>query len=127
MSAEQDIARLLGEWRELTRAEGVAIQSANWNTVQEIQSRKSDLQKSLATAEANWVAENSANQSAPKPFRAEVARLISLEARNADLLAAQMRRARAQQETLKQAWRNLRKIQRSYVAKSAPTAWQCYS
>ncbi len=127
MSAQQDIARLLGEWRELSKAEGAAIQSAQWNTVREVQSRKADLQTSLAAAEAKWVAENSPNASTPKPFRAEVARLISLEERNADLLAAQIRRARAQQETINQSWRNLRKIQRSYVAKSEPTAWQCYS
>jgi hypothetical protein len=76
-----------------------------------------------------WVAENPpvAGNLAPKPFRAEIGRLISLEARNAELLAAQMRRARAQQETVDNAWRNLRKIQRSYVRKPAPTAWQCYS
>jgi hypothetical protein len=130
MSARKDMARLLEEWLQLTQAEGAAIQSAAWSAVKEIQARKTELQKSLAEAELNWAAENPGDTSgvpAPKPFRTEVGRLISLEARNAELLAAQLRRARAQQEALDQAYRNLRKIQRSYARKPLPTAWQCYS
>ncbi len=130
MSARKDTARLLDQWRELTQAEGAAIQSATWPAVKEIQARKTELQKSLAEAEQNWAAENpvdAAGVPPAKPFRTEVGRLISLEARNAELLAAQLRRARARQEDLEQAYRNLRRIQRSYVRKPLPTAWQCYS
>jgi len=129
MNARQEMAKLIEDWRQLTHAEGAAIQSAAWTSVKEIQARKTDLQESLAAAELKWAAENpgTPDTSTAKPFGAEVARLISLEARNAELLGAQMQRARAQQETLDQAWRNLRKIQRSYVRKPAPTAWQCYS
>lgn len=127
MSARTDIARLLERWLQLTQSEGAAIQSAAWPAVLEIQSRKTELKKSLAQAERNWAAENPSASPAAKPFRAEVGRLISLANRNAELLAAQMRRARAQQEALETASQNLRRIQRSYVRKPLPTAWQCYS
>jgi hypothetical protein len=127
MNAREDIAHLLEEWRTLTQAEGVAIRSAEWPKVQEIQSRKVELQKSLNAAEANWAAENPEAKTAAKPFRAEVGRLISLEARNAELLAAQLRRARMDQEKLEQAGRNLRKIKSSYTRRMSLTAWQCYS
>ena len=88
MSARKDIARLLEQWLQLTRDEATAIQSASWPALRDIQSRKAELQKSLSQAEKNWAAENPGE---PKPFRAEVGRLISLVARNAELLAAQMR------------------------------------
>lgn len=119
------MALLLEQWLEFTQAEGAAIQSAAWAKLRVIQARKADLKKSLAEAEARWVRENSG--AVQKPFRAEVSRLISLETRNAELLAAQLRRAQAQQESLNDAGRNLRKIQRSYVPRTLPTAWQSYS
>jgi hypothetical protein len=126
MNAREDIARLLEEWRTLTQAEGAAIRSATWAKLREIQARKVDLQKSLAFAEANWLAENPAAVSS-KPFQLEIGRLISLESRNAELLAAQLRRARLDQERLEQAGRNLRKVRSSYTLGRASTAWQCYS
>ena len=125
MSARQDMAVLLEQWLQFTEAEGVAIESAAWSRVREIQSRKAALKKSLAEVELRWLRENSS--AVPKPFRAEVGRLISLETRNADLLAAQLRRAQAEQESLNDATRNLHKIQRSYVRRQLPAAWQSYS
>ncbi|HEX3799032.1 MAG TPA: hypothetical protein VH413_10055 [Verrucomicrobiae bacterium] len=125
MTAPENIASLLEEWRALSQDEAVAIRSAKWTSVREIQARKTELQKTLAAADANWSAQNPA--AAAKPFRKEVGHLISLEARNAELLAAQMRRARLEQQTFEQAGRNLRKIQRSYTRRAAFAAWQCYS
>jgi hypothetical protein len=125
MSARQDLAVLLEQWFQFTQAEGAAIESAAWAEVREIQARKAALQKALAEVELRLGRENSG--AARNTFRATVGRLISLEARNAELLAAQLRRARAQQESLNEAERNLHKIQRSYVRRSVPTAWQSYS
>ena len=125
MSARQDMAVLLEQWLEFTQAEGIAIESAAWSQVREIQARKAALQKSLAEVERSWRRENSG--AVQKPFRAEVGRLISLETRNAELLSAQLRRAEAEQESLNDAALNLHKIQRSYVRQPLPTAWQSYS
>jgi len=125
MSARQDLAVLLEQWLQFTREEGAAIQSAAWSTVREIQTRKAALKKSFAETELRWVRENTGL--VQKPFRAEVGRLISLETRNAELLAAQLRRARAQQASLDHARKNLGKIARSYICAPLPTAWQSYS
>jgi hypothetical protein len=129
MNARHDIEKFLGQWLELTQAEAGAIESAEWSEVQEIQSTKAALQKSLSAARERLMAEESGPLLAPKnddPLRLEVGRLVSQENRNAELLAAQMRRARAEQEKRAEALRNLRRLQRSY-GRRLDAAWQTYS
>jgi hypothetical protein len=118
MSAHADIAALLEQWRLLSLSEGGAIRTAAWSRVAEIQAAKKMLRGQLAEASSTAPDQNL--------FRAQIARLISMEERNAEFLAAQMRRARAEQETIDQAGRNLRKIQRSYARKRM-SVWQCVS
>jgi len=130
MSARSDLAKLLAQWLELTRAEGGAIQAAAWARVSEIQSHKAALQKSFDETREKWAGEYSGRVPAAAkadPFRAELGRLLSLEERNRALLAAQLQRVQTEQGSLDQAYQNLRKIQRSYTRKPYPTAWQCFS
>jgi DNA repair exonuclease SbcCD ATPase subunit len=130
MSARQEIAHLLEQWLQLTEAEGAAIQGAVWPALKRIQSHKAGLQKALTEAARKWAEEDSANGSpnaALQPFRTEVGRILSLLTRNGEALAAQLRRAEAEQETLDQAKRNLSKIEGSYVRSSPQTAWHSYS
>lgn len=126
MNARQEMAKLLEQWLRLTQAEAGAIQSAAWPVLREMQAAKIPLQTRLTQVRAKWESENSGNDTSKHPFHAELGRLISLETRNSELLAAQVRRAQAEKESLKEAVHNLRKIQRSYVAKP-PEAWVCYS
>lgn len=119
MSARADIGKILAEWRKLTLAEGGAIQAAAWSRVSQIQSRKRALQKTFDAVRDQSESESS--------IRAELGRLLSLEERNRAWLAEQLQRARAEQDSLDQSYRNLRKIQRSYVRKPAPMEWQCIS
>ncbi len=127
MSARQDISKLLDQWLQLTQAEGGAIQAASWTKVKKIQADKARVQKSLAEAQGEWARQNPGAPPAANPFRADLARLISMETRNAELLAAQIRRAEAERISLDHAYRNLRRIQKSYIRKPQPVAWQCYS
>jgi hypothetical protein len=130
MSARQDIARLLEQWLELTKAEGAAIQGALWPALKRIQAQKTALQVSLSEAARKWADEDVANRpsnAALWPFRAEVGRILSLLTRNGEALAAQLRRAQAQQETLDVAKRNLSKIGGTYVKSGSATAWHSYS
>jgi hypothetical protein len=53
--------------------------------------------------------------------------LLSLEERNRALLAAQFIRAQSEQDSLDQAYRNLRRIQRSYIRRQPATVWHCVS
>lgn len=125
------IAKLLEQWFQLTQDEAVAIQSAAWPTLREIQAAKSLLQTRLGSAREKWESENSAHTHAASvpgkhPFHAELGRLLSMETRNAELLTAQMRRARAERESLNEAARNLRKVQHHYVLKPKEVL-NCYS
>lgn len=129
MSAREEMAKILEQWLQLTRAEGGAIESAAWPCLKEIQAAKSSLQNQLSRAKEKWEAENpGAMFSGPDkhPFRAELGRLLSLETRNEELLAAQLRRAHAAKESLNEAVRNLRNVQQTYVLKRAGIL-NCYS
>ena len=129
MSARQETARLLEHWLELTQAEANAIQTAAWTVLKEIQAAKAILQRRLSQATEKWEAEHPGAASAgpgKHPFRAELRRLISLETRNGELLAAQLRRAHTERESLNEAVRNLRKVQQSYSARPQG-ALNCYS
>jgi hypothetical protein len=129
MNAQQETAKILEQWLQLSQAEAGAIQRAAWADLKEIQAAKTHLQKDLAQARKKWEAENAGNtlsNSGKHPFHAELGRLISLATRNGELLAAQLRRAHAKRDSLNEAIRNLRKVQRSYSAK-ARGVLNCYS
>lgn len=127
MSAHGEVERLLAEWLELTRAEAGAIQSAAWCSVGEIQSSKARLQTSLTRAVQQWTVENGW-QSLPAnhPFQARVGRLISLETRNAQLVAAQMLRVQAERRRCAEDLLNLRRLQRSY-GRTPAKSWAAQS
>ncbi len=134
MSAREEIARLLDQWAELSQAEGCAIQLAEWQKLKKIQADKAALQRLLTEARQKFDREPEANLSATPslkpaehPFHQALAQLISLQNRNADLMAAQVKRARAEQEALEQAQRNLRRLQNSYASPTARAAWVSYS
>lgn len=129
MSARQDIEKFLGQWFELTQAEAGAIQSAEWAEVREIQTAKAALQKSLSEARERLMAEETAGLLAIGPndnLRMQLGRLVSHENRNADLVVAQARRARADQQKQTETLRNLRRLQRSY-GRSEDPGWKSYS
>jgi len=122
MAARQEMADLLDQWLQLTHAEAGAIQSATWPSLKDIQAAKVTLQKRFNQTREKWESENSGKTSQDtvnNPFRAEIGRLLSLETRNAGLLAAKLRRAHAQRESLNEAARNLRNVHQTYVSKSA--------
>ncbi|HZQ45842.1 MAG TPA: hypothetical protein VFC07_02425 [Verrucomicrobiae bacterium] len=130
MSTQQEMAKLLEQWLRLTEAEAGAIQSAAWLVLREVQAAKTSLQSRLAQAREKWELENPGHGSKTgpvlHPFHAELGRLLSLETRNGELLAAQVRRAQAEKESLKETVRNLRNVQRTYASKPQG-AWNCYS
>jgi hypothetical protein len=125
MSAQEEIAGLLTEWLELTHGEAAAIQAAAWADVHRFQSGKAGLQRRITQAMDGW------NRQKPTdlrdhPFRAQVNRLISLEARNGEMLAVQMSRAKAEMAALVQTGRTLRRIKESYAGKRE-ARWHSYS
>jgi hypothetical protein len=130
MSPREHAARLLQQWRQMTRAESEAIQAAAWSRLLDIQSRKAALRQPLDEAYRQWQSGGPAvpaTAAAENPFRAQVARLIALEARNAQLLADRREKARQQQLHLERAAQNLRNVRRSYAPPPPPVACNSYS
>jgi hypothetical protein len=130
MSARQEFAAILEQWLQLTRAEGAAIRAGLWTAVKQIQARRAALRRPFTEAARSCAREEAAagrGQPASRPFRAEVGRIMALLVRNNAALAAQLDQARARQDVLNQANRNLRKIRHSYVRLHPPMAWHSYS
>jgi hypothetical protein len=129
MSARQEMADLLEQWLQMTRAEAGAIRSAKWASLRNIQAAKAGLQQRLTQAKEQWEAENPGKVlggAGENAFGAEIGRLLSLETRNAELLTAKLRRAHAQRESLNEAARNLRNVHETYALRPKG-AWNCYS
>jgi hypothetical protein len=130
MSTREEISQLLEQWFQLTQAEGRAIQLAAWSEVKKVQADKAALQVSLTQVRHKFDRESFsrfASKPVEHPFRDTISRLLSLETRNSELMAGQVKRARAEKETLEQAHRNLRRLQKSYVGEALPVAWNSYS
>jgi hypothetical protein len=125
MSAHEEIDSILEQWLQLTEAEGAAIQKGNWPEVKRLQCRKGVLRQPLSEAIRHYAADPARPGS--RHFRSRVARLNSLLTRNGALLADQLRRARARQETLNQTRRNLQGIGRIYGRSRSGHAWHSYS
>src|SRR5579883_2384398 len=119
MSLAQEIDSLLDQWLKLTHAEGAAIQTADWPQVKRVQADKARVRQCLSERQ-QLLGDTSR-------FAPRIGRLISLETRNGELLAAQLRRLRQEKETLDQAAKNLRRIQRSYVLRQPRATLNSYS
>lgn len=104
---------------QLSQDEGAAIEAANWAKVAEIQAAKARLQPLITQQKSQFTGAN--------PFTAQVGRLLSLEARNTELLATQIRRAVTEKASLDQSQQNLRRLRHSYVQRHGAPALSCYS
>lgn len=127
MTPQDNIARLLEQWLQLTRAESRAIQAGAWIELRQIQSSKTALRQPLTEACRCCKSAAPDVPSTALPFRAQVARLIALEEHNASLLAARRDKASEQQLLIRRAARNLRNIRRSYAPLPPPVACNSYS
>ncbi len=124
------MALLLRQWLQFSRAESAAILAAAWPKLRQIQSAKAALRQPLDEAFRQWQSTGpaaTASAAARRPFRAQVARLIALEAGNAQLLAVRRDQAREKLLRLERAGRNLRNLRRSYAPPSPPVACNSYS
>src|SRR5580692_972169 len=129
MTAQQEMAGLFERWLKLTQAEAGAIENAAWSALKEIQAAKDSLKKLLSDVKQRWNSENPRRASCPpeeNPFHPVICRLLSMETRNAELLAAKISQAQAEKKSLDEAARNLHNIRQSYAAKPNGR-WTCYS
>jgi hypothetical protein len=124
MSAHsQPLLRVLGEWRDSSIAESVAIQEERWSDLNRIQDSKVHLQRRIQDCYSDAPADDNPGQD--PLVRAVMAELIQLERFNGTLLAEKREEALREREQIDGTAKNLRRIQR-YSEASQPE-WAAYS
>ena len=130
MSASKELVDAYSSWEQWTRREGLAIQQSNWLRVSQCQKCKGELQERILrlTEAANAAGAQTALELADceRGLGQIITRLILLETRNAELLADRRQAAESQQAETNNSFRNLRRVQKSYVQPSL-AMWHSYS
>ena len=130
MIAKENLVEAYDSWERWTQREGLAIQAGNWPLVGECQKAKLDLQGQIIrlTEAANYgrVEAGLWSKDLTEDLGRIVDGLITLETRNADLLAAHRQTASSQLAELSHAACNLKRVQKSY-GQPSQTAWHSYS
>jgi Tfp pilus assembly protein PilE len=130
MSAKNNLVAAYGSWEKLTQTEGAAIEREDWPKVSECQQSKQGLQKQIIHLTEAAQAECIEIGQDPKAFERDMRRiintLISLESRNAELLAGRKQAAEARKLELEQSAHNLRRVQKSYAPPTG-ALWNSYS
>jgi hypothetical protein len=114
---------LYSEWRRLTEAESMAIETGEWAALSALHSAKQGLQTEILAAEAR---EGSGSPEEGIARRQLLEELLRLEARNRDLLRRRRDSAEREQTRLEQSRSNLRRLHQSFVGEREG-AWQRYS
>ena len=119
---------LLTEWRRLTERETHAILAGDWKGVSDQQSRKQQLMQEIAQLKASARTADSARASGleGRSLDSLVAELMTLEARNRDLLSTQHQNAQVELHRLNRTARNLQGVRRAY-GRNGVHQWQSYS
>jgi hypothetical protein len=128
--AERQLLEFLGRWRTLTAAEGRAIQTADWLSLDRLQGEKSRLQPQIAAANEFLRIELSKlgpmGDGIQQKFRQMAAELVAMEDENNSALSTQQRVVRRQQGELVQSSRTLRQVRAAY-APGGQAGWLSYS
>ncbi len=125
MSAESELFHAYREWHRLAQAETKAIQTRNWDLLDDCHLAIKDFQAHITTltreARAEWqrtgcnLAEKESN------LRIFVSELVDLTRRNQGLLQKTIQNVRQQLDQFGAVGRNLKLLQRSYGL--VPAAW----
>ena len=129
-SVKKELHRLHSRWQCLTQEESAAIAASNWDLAIQHQTSKKRLQEETAGAKQHLqeVVERCGVDWAQlrSEFLPTVEELISMESRNRELLAAQLRQARARLRETNHSASNLQQLRHAY-AHGANSVWQSYS
>lgn len=125
-----ELEALLGEWRDLTKAEHRLITEEDWAGVQQQQDRKQDLKQRIerTTGARPGFRPPNAEEEAGDEMRLRplVAELVALETINAGLVAARRAAVRVQLSEFDRTTEVLRGLNRAYGAACA-AHWSSYS
>ena len=130
MNAEPALLNAYSEWRRLAQAESQAIYLRDWNFLLECQEAIKKIQPLITrlTGEARdeWKLSGLDSVAGKKNLRALLSELIELAKHNRMSLQAARQAAQSKCEQLKQAGRNLKRLQLSYGF-AQPAAWTSFS
>lgn len=130
MSAKKNLVQAYNSWEQITHTEGAAIEREDWPKVSECQQSKQGLQKQIIhlteAAQTECIEGGHDTKLFERDMRRIINTLISLESRNAELLAGRKQAADARKLELEQSSQNLRRVQKSYSA-PANALWNSYS
>jgi hypothetical protein len=130
MIAKKSLFDAYDNWEQLTKAESAAIQRGDWTRVAECQAEKKILQKRIIalteSAQAECIETGLDAKNFERDLRPIINNLISMETRNAELIAIRKHDAEVQRIDLDNAANNLRRVQKSYSPATAPV-WNSYS
>lgn len=130
MSAKKNLVEAYSSWETITHAEGAAIEQEDWSKVTECQQTKQGLQKKIIhlteAAQAECIEFGQDQKTLEREVRRIINTLITLESRNAELLAGRKQAAEAQRLELNKTSQNLRRVQKSYSPPSG-AIWNSYS
>ena len=127
MCPQPRLKSLYEEWRQLSEAEGSAIQSASWSRVLLCQSRKSDLQRQILAIMQADGAPPLLREDWIEPFRPVIAELIELENRNSRWLADSRAGMEKERGTMERRHRNLKQLRQAYGSSASAPRWNSYS
>jgi predicted nucleic acid-binding Zn-ribbon protein len=129
MNAGRDLTEAYQEWRRLAEAEGEAIGAGDWRRLsacqQELQRLQTRITPLTPSAREEW-SRSEVGRTARERVKAAIRELLELHGRNQARLREKMEATRAQLDQLRQAGRNLKQIQRSYVF-NRPARWTSFS
>jgi hypothetical protein len=130
MNAGRDLTEAYQEWRRLAGTVGGAIGAGDWNLVSSCQKSLQHLQKRITrlspAARKEWIESGGDPSVREKALKETIRDLIELQQRNQTLLREKKEATRLKLDQLRQAGRNLKQIQRSYVL-SRPASWTSFS
>ena len=130
MIANENLVEAYDSWERWTQREGLAIQAGNWRLVSECQKAKLELQGHIIRLTEAARSGRTEAGLASNDFAENLGRivngLITLETRNANLLAAHRQSVSSQLAELSHASCNLKRVQKSY-GQPSPAAWHSYS
>ena len=129
MNAGRDLTEAYQAWRRLAEAEGEAAGAGDWTRLsasqQELRRLQTRISRLTPAAREEWSA-SEVGRIARERVKATIHELIELHGRNQTRLREMKEATRSKLDQLRQAGRNLKQIQRSYVF-NHPARWRSFA
>jgi hypothetical protein len=129
-SALEQLFRLLEDWRAFTLAETNLITCSDWPGLEELQSKKANLQAVIEQAETAWLTLPNVSEAEKSQVKVNLRKiaseLVALETHNRELLSEHLAHTDSELKNSSKTISSLRNLQNAY-GRSGQSFWQAYS